>query len=528
LNVIQIDRETSHHWNPLMTDYLTGEKKLKPFYGDFPNQSQLKKTLPSRNIPDDARAVLVDSMGKRYEEYGLLNIGTEVWLKILSNPDTRTVTTGHQLCLFGGPAYFVYKIAATIKLARQLSTEKHPVVPIFWLASEDHDFEEVNHFKLGDRAYRWNRDSGGPTGRMSTEGLEEVCKQLKEGLGNMPNSDYLVKLFEDSYLNSKNLSEATFKLVHAIFEGQEILCIEPDDPALKRLFIPQIRMELSEHQSKAEVMKMTTQLEEMGFKGQMHPREINLFYLTDEVRTRIVLEGDNYSTVEGNWAWTREEILKEVEEHPERFSPNAGMRPVYQEVILPNVAYVGGGGELAYWLQLKGIFDHMEIPFPVLFPRNSALVIPEACSRKMEQIGMEDDGIFRPFEDHLDRLLKMNQAFDGFEEEHMMFEGLKEKVRNRFTKAEKGMEEYAGANMRKMEKVLEQLEKKFKRMMKQKEEINIQKLEFLYDQMCPKGVLQERVQNFAYGRMAIGSDFVPLLIEHFDPFQFNLVIFKAE
>ena len=140
---------------------------------------------------------------------------------------------------------------------------------------------------------------------------------------------------------------------------------------------------------------------------------------------------------------------------------------------------------------------------------------------------MDSTGIFKPFDFHLERILGRNESYDGFKDEHEIFDGLRKKVVDRFQKNEEALTDYAEANMRRMEKVLEQLEMKFKRELKRRSEIDIQKLEFLYDQLCPKGVLQERVQNFAYARMTLGPQLIDQLIEHFHPLDFNLVIFEG-
>ena len=232
--------------------------------------------------------------------------------------------------------------------------------------------------------------------------------------------------------------------------------------------------------------------------------------------------------VDSDDSWTEAELLNELDSNPQAFSPNALLRPVYQEVIIPNVAYLGGGGELAYWFQLKGVFDHFSLPFPSLFPRSSALALGRNVLRKMKELEIEAIALFQPMNVHLEEILSTNESYDGFQAEKEQFEALSNTLKKRFSQFESGMHAYSEAHVRKMEKVLEQMEAKFKRRLKRKEEERIQKLEALYSQVYPKKVLQERIQSFAHIEMLLGTGVVPELIKSFDPFSFEMLILKDE
>ena len=520
--------EDSRHWNPLMSAYIAKDERLSELYSVYPSKSNLLKQLPGRGLAQEIREDLVEVLTEQYKTADLLTDYRAKLIEKLLNPNSRTVTSGHQLGLFGGPAYFVYKIAGLIKLAQELDVIETPVLPIFWMATEDHDFEEINHFYLGEDRIEWKREGAGACGRMSFEGIEQVQNDLRKALGNRPDSDRLLGLFESTYLKSKNLSEATLKLVHAIFEGQDLLCLDADSKVLKAHFVPYMKQELLAQVAEPLVNEKSAVLKGLGYKAQVFPREINLFFLTDDGRYRIEKRGEDYGLVDADQTWTEEELLKKLEENPQSFSPNALLRPLYQEVILPNVAYLGGGGELSYWFQLKAVFDHFQVPFPALFPRNSGLALGENVLRKMKQLEIDPVQLFKGVEVHLEKILESNESYDGFLAEKEKFGQLSVVLKQRFSQFEESMHAYSEAHVRKMEKVLEHMESKFKRRMKKKEEIRIQKLEAIYREVYPKKVLQERIQSFAYLRLALGAGIIPKLIDNFDPFAFNVLILKDQ
>src|SRR5699024_3444682 len=166
------------------------------------------------------------------------------------------------------------------------------------------------------------------------------------------------------------------------------------DKSLKREFIPYIKRELLDQSGYKNIQKTVNRLADQEYTIQVNPREINLFYLNEHSRDRIIREDNLYFLHETEKRFTENEILEEVKNHPENFSPNAVMRPLYQEVVLPNLAYIGGSGELAYWLELKQYFKSEEVVFPVLMLRNSALLITPLQDRKREKLGRSQLDLF--------------------------------------------------------------------------------------------------------------------------------------
>src|SRR5690606_7900716 len=320
----------------------------------------------------------------------------------LEDSNTFTVVTGHQLNLFTGPLYFLYKIVSTVNLCKQL-TKQYPgnsFVPVYWMASEDHDFEEINFFNFNGKKFQWQGpgtiEQGGAVGAYPTQGLDSVLELFASELGKGIQAQVLVDLFRKAYIEHDNLTDATRYLVNELFSDQGLVILDASDLELKRLFIPQMRQELFEPTSQTTVEKTISELNQVdpSYKIQVNPRAINLFYLDKGSRERIVETETGYGVNNTNINWSHQELEEHLNNFPDRFSPNVMTRPLYQEVILPNLCYIGGGGELAYWLELKGFFNAQKVPFPMLLLRNSALIISQKQSDKLEKLNISTKQLF--------------------------------------------------------------------------------------------------------------------------------------
>jgi bacillithiol biosynthesis cysteine-adding enzyme BshC len=374
-------------YSKLVLDYVKQHDDVTPFYTYAPEISAFAEVIANRKFDAVKREVLVQTLLKQYAELGIERKQAKaVFANIdaLSFENTYTVTTGHQLALFTGPLFFIIKILSTIRLTQELQLQypgKH-FVPVFWLASEDHDFAEINHVNINGQKIEWDIDSQNqPVGVLSTTEITTAIKQLKELLGG---SNKLISLFEESYASSKNLSEATRKIVHQLFADYGLVMIEPNDVELKKYFTQVMVDDVVKGLSFEALIETNGRLGKK-YKLQITGREINFFYLSAEGRNLIKKTRNGYEINNSTLVFSEEEILAEIHAHPERFSPNVVLRPVYQEAILPNLAYVGGPGELAYWLQLKDVFATHDIAFPMIVLRNSLILVRAAMIHKLDK-----------------------------------------------------------------------------------------------------------------------------------------------
>lgn len=512
----------------LAIDYISENQNLKSFYNRFPSISAFEEQLKEKSKNYHHREVLVSVLEKQYASAKIKNESID----LLKSENSFTITTGHQVCLFTGPLYFFYKIISTINTCRILK-QKYPsqnFIPIFWMATEDHDFEEANHFFLPSGKIEWESGQGGAVGRMQTIAMDEVLEELKEKLGIGFTSGTLVEMFKKAYVKHTHIADATRALVHDLFGKYGLIVIDADDKELKKLAVPCFEKELIDHKSFEAVLATNKRLTHAGYNLQVQPHEINLFYLEDELRERIEKNEDGaYRVVRTGKTFTQDELIDELHKHPERFSPNVILRPVYQEIILPNLAYIGGGGELAYWLQLKDVFGAYHIPFPVLMLRNSVMVVPESIRQNLNQLGIKVRDIFHDHQLLEDKLVLEESAEKlTLKEEHKQLEELFKTIENRLRDIDKGLEKSVKSAYVKAQRIFESLEKKMMRSERRKHDILINRLQKVFDALMPRNGLQERNMNFAPIYLEFGDGLIDQLIEAIHPFEFEFTILEIE
>ncbi|HOY30107.1 MAG TPA: bacillithiol biosynthesis cysteine-adding enzyme BshC, partial [Flavobacteriales bacterium] len=384
--------DTGRFADPVL-DHLAGDPFIRQFLELPADVAGLKQAAAARSFDPDFRTILCSALDA---QHSTLELHSEVRasLRKLRDPKCLTVTTGHQLCLFTGPLYVPYKILNTIRLALEAEgLLGRPVVPVFWLASEDHDAAEIDHAVINGRTIRWSGAVGGAVGRMKLTSITAQVEEAIEAIGPGTESATLANALREAYTEERTLAEATRHFLHALFGRYGLVILDGDDPALKRLFAPIIAEELVNQVGERSVAYANDKMRER-YTPQAHAREINLFHLRKDHRSRIVRDGDHYQVLDDGPRWTLEELLVRVESRPEEFSPNVVLRPVYQEHILPNIAYIGGGGELAYWIQLRWLFQALRVPIPVLFLRTSAATISAKHIRQWNALGLTTKDLF--------------------------------------------------------------------------------------------------------------------------------------
>ena len=523
----QIPFKQTGFFSKTMIDYLEKHENIQDFYHNFPNLEGFKRQIAEKSdsFPLENRHVLVDVLQKQYVGFDTSE-QTQEHIDSLKNENTFTITTGHQLNLFTGPLYFLYKIFSVINLCEILS-EKFPgqkFVPVYWMATEDHDFDEINYFNFKGTKVVWNRPDGGPVGRFSTEGLDQVFGEFSKHLGNSRNAAFIKELFEKAYLNHADLANATRYIANELFKEYGLVVIDADDAKLKSLFAPVVKDELLHQTSHQMVSNTISQLEE-HYKVQVNPREINLFYMTDSMRERIVKEGDKYLVNDTNIYLTEEALLKELENHPERFSPNVIMRPLYQEVILPNLCYIGGGGEMAYWLELKAYFEKVEIPFPILLLRNSVQVVSEKQAKKLGNLNISFEELFMKQHELLAKKVTEHSDIQfSFQETQAQLEQQFEALQRVAEQTDVSFVGAVNAQQQKQLKGLQNLKKRLLRAEKRKHSDLVQRITELQNQLLPNQSLEERQRNFSEFYLEYGQKFMTALKNNLHPLQLEFTI----
>ncbi|MCK5782131.1 MAG: bacillithiol biosynthesis cysteine-adding enzyme BshC [Flavobacteriales bacterium] len=507
-------KETGY-FSKLMVDYLDRKPSLDEFIEYDNSLEAYGRIISERNkIPLD-RELLVERLKVQNSELKL-SLSSSHNIELLNKENTFTITTGHQLSFFTGPLYYIYKTVSVIKLAQEL-TDKFPdnsFVPVFWMATEDHDFEEINHFRYKEELFSWNSAEKGAVGRMKLKNMNSVFSELKDKIGGGKRAEYLLKLFSRSYLEHGNLAQATRYLVNELFGEYGLVVIDGDDRGLKKSMIPAFKKELLDFSSDRNIEATNTQIISKGYKVQVHQRQINLFYLRNNLRDRIVLEGDKYLVLNSDIEFSKNEILVELEKYPERFSPNAILRPLYEEHVLPNLAYVGGGGELAYWFQLKNNFTDFGVSFPILVLRNSVLLINGKHQRRINNLDLSISDIFNKIDVIIRNKVIANSTCDidiseNIDVVNKMFYSLLKKY-----EGDKTQESIIKAQYKKQLSGLYYLEKKLLKTEKRKQNDLVSKLEKIKDQLFPNNGLQERNLNFAEMYMEFGEELIPSIFDN--------------
>jgi bacillithiol biosynthesis cysteine-adding enzyme BshC len=523
-----ISYQNSGYFTPLINDYLNQKDTLKPLYHRFPTLENFKPQLEEKqqNYPAASRTILADTLEQQYKSITASSL-TKQNIDLLRSNNTFTVTTGHQLNLFTGPLYFLYKIVSAINLSRQLKAAypQQNFVPVYWMATEDHDFEEINYFTFRNKKIKWPRQSAGPVGRLSTDGLDAVLDVFSKELGPGSNAAWLKTLFEKAYTGHSNLADATRYLANEIFGNEGLVIIDADNAGLKKLFAPYVKEELLKQTSHQKVAEATALLK--NYNIQVNPREINLFYIEDNIRERIILQGGAYHINATDLKFSETEILQLLESNPEKFSPNVIMRPLYQEVILPNLCYIGGGGELAYWLELKSFFDASGITFPMLLLRNSVLLATRKQADKLDKLNLSWADMFTNQHDLLSRKV---QSFSEFKLDlSVQKEYLKKQFRDLAEIATKTDASFTGAvkaQEMKQVKGLENLEKRLLKAEKRSHAEQLNRITLLQNELFPGRSLQERKDNFSEYYIEHDGSLLNELFSQLKPLEqeFNVVI----
>lgn len=515
----QVSLEETECFAPIFIDYINKKEALKPFYNQYPSIENFGELMQKRRLSDKHRTTLVDVLSA---QYGPLNHSGAVEYNIhsLTNANTYTVTTGHQLNIFTGPLYFIYKIVTVINACKSLKAQYPDAhfVPVYWMASEDHDFAEISHFNLFGKKYQWENDQTGPVGRMKPYSLSSLIDQLPEP----------VPLFEQAYLDHSTLADAVRYYVNELFGDQGLVVIDADHKKLKQLFAPIVEQDIFEGKSNALVEKASKDLDLAGYKNQAFSRAINFFYMEDGLRERIVKEGDVFKVLNTDKEFTADQMKQLIAESPESFSPNVIMRPVYQEVILPNLAYAGGPSEIAYWLQLKGVFDHYQIPFPALMPRVFGLVVNKSLEKKVQKLKLTDRDLFRSIHKLKETYLeKHGENGFGLEAERAELAKVFERIKARAEEIDGSLTGFIGAEGSKSFKSLENISKRLKKAEEQNNDTAMSQIDTIKEKLFPNDGLQERHDNFLTFQLN-HPEFVAELLDKFDAFDFRFHILHDE
>lgn len=514
---------------PLVQDYITQKESLKSYYGHFPDLKQISQqiALKQEQFSTAQRSVLTTYLRTQYPDPSALQ---QMHITQLAQPHTFTITTAHQPNVCTGYLYAIYKVAQVIKTAECLNAaySDYHFVPLFFIGSEDHDTEELNHFYLHEKRFSWKgyAEEQGAFGRRRTNRMTVLIADIMKALQAYPEKGVLQQ-YLDAMRGADTMGEAYFRLIDALFREEGLLCVLPDDKCLKKSFIPVFKADILERQS---IQAMGPALTALGasYKIQATPRAINCFYLAGaQQRARISRKAEGAFVAEGaGLRWDAAQMRQAIETHPEDFSPNVFLRPLFQEMLLPNLMYVGGSGELSYWLELKALFDHYGVAFPMLQLRNSFVIIDEAYARSLYennhfttvQILSSDADFFKrriqplvcDFAPQISRInADIQQRYQDLDV--------------RLSEQQIHLSEHLKALAAQQVKKGAALQKKIIRLQKSQHQTLLDRRQYIKERMFPQGIFQERRANIMPYIARYGQTFIPALTDLIRPFEQGII-----
>ncbi len=503
-------------FSKIATDYIDQAEAIKPFFHYSPAISGLQQSIEARKKYPTNRNVLVKALKMQYGD--LLKGKAAENIDALLSPDTFTITTAHQPNILTGPLYFIYKILHAIRLAAHLkdSLPQYSFVPVYYMGSEDADLEELNHIYIDGEKLVWQTRQTGAVGRMEVDaGLLKLIDIAEGQLAVLPAGKEIIALVRKFFVKGVSIQVATFQLVNALFSEFGLVILIPDNAELKKQAAMIFEDDLLHQHPSGLVSKTAEKIQSAGYKVQAHPRDINLFYLEKGIRERIVKEGNIYKVQAAGLEFSENELLNELKQHPERFSPNVILRGMFQEMILPNIVFIGGGGEIAYWLQYGEMFDHYQVPYPVLVLRNSFLIVEKIWQERIAKLGFTIEDFFLPEQELLKRFvdketkhaIKLNGSLSQVEQ-------LYESFRKQASAVDITLSKHVEALKEKAVYRLQELEKKMFRAEKRNFADHQRQISAIRSKLFPQNGLQERHDNMLYYYAKWGKEFIQKLLEH--------------
>ena len=505
--------------------YAQGNHGLEKFYEFAPHPNSLKQAAQARQEYPVDRPLLNRVIRRQYERF-CEDPAVFERIERLENPHTFTIITAHQPTLLTGPLYFIYKIISAIKVAEQFnqSQDTFSAQPIFVLGGEDHDFDEMNHLQLFGKKIVWEDVQGGSVGRYDTGSLNQVLDSVYEILGESENALNLGGKIKKAFDQAPSYGQGMQHFVHELLGHLGIIVVNMDEAEFKQKMVSVFVEDLQHHTSHQVVQTIQDSIADAGFDKQAFVRPINLFYLTDGSRDRIERgEDGSYYTVNQGKKWSLDEIVAEVNQNPERFSPNVILRPIYQEMIFPNLAYVGGGGEISYWLERKKQFQKLGVFYPMLIRRDSFQLISSRDHESLVQWGFTLEDLMLPEHQLIEKYLAIYGRDEiDLSDEIDQLTPLEKAIQHKVETIDPSLVARIGAQFAKFKNDLEGIEKRLKKTEKQSHDKNINKIKRMQSKLFPGNGLQERTDNFMSWYILHGEGFFRVLMEHADPFDTRL------
>jgi len=495
----------------LYADYLSGKT------GDLIGNGFLDNDAPARIVSAiDNRAY------RRQELYEIIRDGnikldsahkTLENIELLKNPQTLCVFAGQQTGVMIGPMYTIYKALAAVKLAEKYQELLgHPVIPCFWMATDDHDFKEVHsaYFlnrpgELVDIAFNPVKDYGGiPIANMTLdEGVKDFVEAVGDALLDTEFKPELMAFLKEIYRPGMKLAEAFARLFNRFLGDYGIVLVDPNFPGLKELFKDVLATEIQNHKQTFEIyIKRSEQLLKLGYHNQVQKNAatLNVFY-HNPARLNINVQGENYVLENSREQYSRSWFLDKVDKWPQQFSPNVLLRPIAQCSAFPTLCQIAGPSELAYYIQLMPLFDFFRVPEPIIFPRPGMTLIEPHIGKTLSKYGLEIDQLKNnpdfSISNVIERMFPSDAALSLISIQERLKSDL-DKIAETLQKTDPEGHQLAGNLAKRFDYEMNEIRKKLKATNKKRHDDVVNQIKKAYGYLFPEGKLQERTISPVY------------------------------
>ncbi len=527
---------------PLFVDYLNDFDKLKDYYAaDFRDRGSWKKLIGNVLSKQRDRSTLIRVLTEQNKQHHC-GIRTLANIDLLGNENTVAVVTGQQVGICSGPLYTIYKTVTAIKLAEQLSAQfpDYNFVPVFWVENEDHDFEEINkinvlnpagdiqtiEYLFGGKPFEKNP---GPVGSIVIDNFidnffDRLQTQLQDSEFKLP----LLAALRGYYRQGASLGAAFVGVMNHLFEDAGLVFLDPGNVELKKILKPVFQREIAGMSKTSQMVIDTSAGLEEHYHAQIKAKSINLFMLHKGGRYLIEPRENDYSLKGTRQFFSKEELNGIVENSPELISPNVVLRPICQDAILPTIAYVGGPSEIAYFGQLKSVYEFFDVQMPVVYPRASVTVVEEKVKNILEKFQVDFTEIWSDIDPLLIRIaeqvseVKVDALFDLL---HRRIHEAVAESRFGIQQIDSTLSGAIDSTLSRIESQLNVLKEKTQSAQQRRQDVTIKQIQKVAANIFPKSNFQEREFNVVYYMNKYGPDFVKWLSGEIiiDRFQHQLI-----
>jgi bacillithiol biosynthesis cysteine-adding enzyme BshC len=511
------------HTTPLFADFLSYSPNVRPFYPRSPYFAEWMKDEAAKISYDGARrAQLARILERQNESWGAS-------AKTLGNLErlrkgAATLVTGQQVGLFGGPMFALYKALTAVKLAQQASAAGIDAVPVFWLATYDHDLAEVNHVALpaadGNLQVLATSSHDVPGAPVSAVRLgEEIAPVVEQAVALLGESE-AAQFLKECYRPGETLGSAFARLYARIFADWGVIVLDASDPELARISVPMYRAAV-EHAAELSnaLLKQGAALESAGYHQQVKVTESSVLLFTTRNGARVPIHrrehaGAEEFVIDGESAaekLSRMDLISQIEAHPEQFSPNVLLRPIVQDYLLPTLAYTGGAAEAAYFGQAAAVYKSLSGRVTPVVPRFSATIVEPKVQRLLEKHALSVSDVFAGPEELRREIASRSLPADlqaAFDAAKQSFDSNFTAVKDKLEKLDRTLVDAAETSRSKMQHQLEKLYSQAARAEALKGELVTRHAAHLCQSLYPDKGLQERAIGGIYFFARYGKEFL--------------------